>query len=186
MKVLAMFVSRKHPPVPDHFETERLLIRAPQPGDGSAVNDAIRESIDELRPWMPWARVVPSVAESETYARESALRFRNHEDLPLLLFRKSDGLVRRRERAAQHRLGRAALRDRLLGANKPERAGLHHRGGQRDRGDGVRQAGSRAAGNPLRRAQRTERRRRAAGGLHARGDACAATRARRMVACAIR
>lgn len=87
-----MYVARKHPPVPDRFETERLLIRAPQPGDGKAVNDAIRESIAELRPWMPWARVVPSVAESETFVRESALRFRNHEDLPLMLFRKSDGL----------------------------------------------------------------------------------------------
>ncbi len=87
-----MYVSRKHPPIPERFETERLLIRAPLPGDGRVVNDAIRESIDELRPWMPWARVVPSVAESETFVRESALRFRNHEDLPLLLFRKSDGL----------------------------------------------------------------------------------------------
>ena len=87
-----MYVSRKHPPVPDSLETERLLIHAPLPGDGRVVNDAIRESINELRPWMPWARVVPSVAESETFVREAALRFRNHEDLPLLLFRKSDGL----------------------------------------------------------------------------------------------
>jgi RimJ/RimL family protein N-acetyltransferase len=87
-----MYVSRKHPPVPDSLETERLLIRAPLPGDGRVVNDAIRESINELRPWMPWARVVPSVAESETFVREAALRFRNHEDLPLLLFRKSDEL----------------------------------------------------------------------------------------------
>jgi RimJ/RimL family protein N-acetyltransferase len=87
-----MFVARKHPTFPDHFETDRLLIRAPQPNDGRAVNDAVRESIDELRPWMPWAQVVPSVGETETYVREAALRFRNHEDLPLLLFRTSDGL----------------------------------------------------------------------------------------------
>ncbi len=92
MKASDMFTSKKRPVVPDHFETERLLIRVPQPNDGKAINDAIRESIDELRPWMPWARVVPSLAESETYARESALMFRNHEDLPLLLFRKSDML----------------------------------------------------------------------------------------------
>ncbi len=86
-----MFASKKRPHVPDHFETERLLIRAPLPGDGRAINDAIRESIDELRPWMPWAKEVPSVAESETFAREAALRFRNREELPLLIFRKSDG-----------------------------------------------------------------------------------------------
>jgi len=87
-----MLVAKKRPPVPEQFETERLLIRVPQPNDGKVINDAIRESIDELRPWMPWARVVPSVAESETFARESALRFRNHEDLALHFFRKSDGV----------------------------------------------------------------------------------------------
>jgi RimJ/RimL family protein N-acetyltransferase len=87
-----MHVSRKRPAVPEQFETERLIIRAPQPGDGRAVNDAIRESIAELRPWMPWAKVIPSVAESETYVRESVLNFRNRDELPLLLFRKSDGL----------------------------------------------------------------------------------------------
>ena len=87
-----MFVARKHPKVPDFFETEHLLLRAPQPGDGKAVNDAIRESIDELRPWMHWARTAQSVAETETWVREAALRFRNHEDLPMLIFRKSDGL----------------------------------------------------------------------------------------------
>ncbi|MEO8396293.1 MAG: GNAT family protein [Chloroflexota bacterium] len=87
-----MFATKKRPPVPEQFETERLIIRMPQAGDGKAINDAIRESLEELRPWMPWARVVPSVAESETFAREAALRFRNREDLPLHLFRKSDGL----------------------------------------------------------------------------------------------
>lgn len=87
-----MFTSKKLPKVPEQFETERLLIRVPQPGDGRMINNAIRESFDELHAWMPWAQVVPSVAESETYVRESALRFRNREELPLLIVRKSDGM----------------------------------------------------------------------------------------------
>lgn len=91
MKAIPMFTSKKLPKVPEQFETERLLIRAPQPGDGRAVNDAIRESFRELKQWMLWAQVIPSVAESETYARESALSFRNREELPLLIFRKHDG-----------------------------------------------------------------------------------------------
>src|SRR4051812_47358111 len=90
-ELFRMLATKKRPPVPEQFETERLIIRMPNAGDGKAINDAIRESLEELRPWMPWARVVPSVAESETFARESALRFRNREDLPLHLFRKSDG-----------------------------------------------------------------------------------------------
>ena len=55
------------------------------------INEAISESINELRPWMPWAQTTQSVAETETFARESALRFRNREELPLALFRKRDG-----------------------------------------------------------------------------------------------
>lgn len=86
-----MIVARKRPTVPEQFETERLIIRCPQPGDGAVINESIRESFAELHQWMPWARTLQSVAESETYARESALRFRNLEDLPLVMFRKSDG-----------------------------------------------------------------------------------------------
>ncbi len=86
-----MSVVRHYPKFPDHFETERLLIRAPQPNDGRVISEAISELIDELRPWMPWAQTTQSIAETETYARELALRFRNREELPLALFRKSDG-----------------------------------------------------------------------------------------------
>lgn len=33
---------------PEQFQTERLTIRAPQWGDGAMVNEAMRESVDEL------------------------------------------------------------------------------------------------------------------------------------------
>jgi ribosomal-protein-serine acetyltransferase len=78
---------------PDHFETERLLIRAPRAGDGPAVNQAVRESFDQLRLWMPWARFIPSVAESETFAREGAAKFRVRDELPLLLFRRPENTL---------------------------------------------------------------------------------------------
>ncbi|HLR62964.1 MAG TPA: hypothetical protein VK097_11090 [Lentibacillus sp.] len=32
--------------IPEQFETERLLLRAPQSGDGVMVNKAIRESFE--------------------------------------------------------------------------------------------------------------------------------------------
>jgi hypothetical protein len=37
---------------PDSFESERLLIRGPRPGDGAAVHAALIESLGELRPWL--------------------------------------------------------------------------------------------------------------------------------------
>ncbi len=78
--------------IPDQFETERLIIRAPRAGDGPACNAAIRESLDELRPWMPWAEPVPSVEDTETVHRRAAARWLTREELPLALFRKEDGL----------------------------------------------------------------------------------------------
>lgn len=77
---------------PDHFETERLLIRAPRPGDGATIHAAVSESHEELRRWMPWARVLQTLDETELVARRSAARFILREDLHLLLFRKSDGV----------------------------------------------------------------------------------------------
>ena len=35
---------------PFEFESERLLIRGPLPGDGKGVRTAVLESVEELRP----------------------------------------------------------------------------------------------------------------------------------------
>lgn len=77
---------------PDHFETERLLIRAPKAGDAPPIHAAIQESLDHLKPWMPWAREDETVEELEAFLRQMAARFLLREDLPLMLWRKSDGL----------------------------------------------------------------------------------------------
>jgi RimJ/RimL family protein N-acetyltransferase len=77
---------------PDSFETERLLIRAPRAGDGQAVNDAVRESHENLKPWMPWAKSIQEVEQTEENVRRGAVRWILREDLWMLLFRKSDGL----------------------------------------------------------------------------------------------
>lgn len=76
---------------PDSFETDRLLIRAPRPGDGAAVNAAILDSLAELRPWMPWAKTAPTIEESEANIRGAVAKFLIREDLRLLLFLKGDG-----------------------------------------------------------------------------------------------
>lgn len=60
-------------------------------GDGPAVNEAVRESADELSPWMPWAQRIPTVEESEVSIRKSRLQFLERSDIRLLLFHKSTG-----------------------------------------------------------------------------------------------
>jgi RimJ/RimL family protein N-acetyltransferase len=76
---------------PDAFETERLLIRAPRPGDGHALTEAVIESMNHLRPWMPWAQRAPTVEENEANVRRGAARWAKREDLWLMLIRKADG-----------------------------------------------------------------------------------------------
>ncbi len=77
---------------PDSFETERLLIRCPMPGDGKAVCAAVTESLEDLRPWMPWAAKAPTVEESEMLSREGRLKWLAREDLRLNLFLKESGV----------------------------------------------------------------------------------------------
>jgi RimJ/RimL family protein N-acetyltransferase len=73
---------------PDSFDTERLTIRSPLPGDGEELQAAVAETIDDLRPWMPWADHVPTVEEDEELVRRWRAHFLTREDLPLLLFLK--------------------------------------------------------------------------------------------------
>lgn len=79
--------------IPDSFESERLVLRAPRPGDGEALNAAVIESLAELRPWMPWAMQAPTLADSEEYVRRSAVKYAAREDLPLLLWCKATGAL---------------------------------------------------------------------------------------------
>jgi RimJ/RimL family protein N-acetyltransferase len=67
--------------IPEEFETERLVIRAARPGEGPAVNAAIRASHAELRPWLTWAETVPSVEQSEAQARDAHAKFHARTDL---------------------------------------------------------------------------------------------------------
>lgn len=74
--------------IPDSFDSERLTLRSPRPGDGATVNAAVLDSLHELRPWMVWAQQTPAVEDNERYAREAHIRFLKREDLSLLLFLK--------------------------------------------------------------------------------------------------
>src|SRR6185369_2179762 len=42
--------------------------------------------------WMPWANANETVDDLETYLRTMAARFLTREDLPLMLWRKHDGM----------------------------------------------------------------------------------------------
>jgi RimJ/RimL family protein N-acetyltransferase len=78
---------------PEEFQTERLSVRAPRFGDGAELNAAVRESIENLRKWLPWAQTIPTIEESEANVREARLRFLKRQDLRLHLFLKDTGTL---------------------------------------------------------------------------------------------
>jgi RimJ/RimL family protein N-acetyltransferase len=73
---------------PYSFDTERLTIRGPLPTDAAAVREAVQESQEELKPWMPWAMDVPTQEEYEVRVREGQLKFLAREDLWMMLWLK--------------------------------------------------------------------------------------------------
>jgi RimJ/RimL family protein N-acetyltransferase len=79
---------------PESFETERLLIRSPLPGDGPELHAAVRESIEELTPWMPWPKELRTVDDSEASARRARVAFLQRSELRMHLYLKgTDTLV---------------------------------------------------------------------------------------------
>jgi RimJ/RimL family protein N-acetyltransferase len=73
------------------LHTARLLLRAPLAGDGAALNEAMVESIESLKPWMPWAQTLPTLEQSELTCRQMAARFAQRSDLPMFIFERGDG-----------------------------------------------------------------------------------------------
>src|SRR5262245_21032276 len=71
------------PRFPEQIETERLIIRAPRPGDGAVINAAVRETYADLHQWMEWAGSVPTVEASEQQRIDSWERFQAGEDFAL-------------------------------------------------------------------------------------------------------
>ncbi len=79
---------------PESFETERLLIRSPRPGDGPEMHAAIRESIEDLSLWMAWPKEHRTVDDSEASARRARVAFLQRSELRLHLYLKgTDTLV---------------------------------------------------------------------------------------------
>jgi len=75
--------------VPSQLETERLLLRAPLlRGDGQIVNKAIKDSFNELKPWMPFAQRIPAVEDTEANLREAHIKFLKRNSFRFLIFHK--------------------------------------------------------------------------------------------------
>ena len=76
--------------VPSEVETARLILRTPSySGDGEAVNKAIKDSIHELRQWLPFAQEIPTLEDTEISLREAHIKFLERESFRFLIFHQN-------------------------------------------------------------------------------------------------
>ncbi|WP_027965048.1 GNAT family N-acetyltransferase [Halalkalibacillus halophilus] len=76
---------------PHEFETDRLLIRMPKPGDGKVMYESLQASLEELKPWMAFAHIDQTLDDVEANIREAHIKFLKREDLRWLVFLKETG-----------------------------------------------------------------------------------------------
>jgi RimJ/RimL family protein N-acetyltransferase len=79
------------PNVPTRLETTRLIIRCPELSDVPFDYQAIKESLKELKHWMPWANDDYSMETCEESIRSAIAKYLTREDFRMLFFDKGTG-----------------------------------------------------------------------------------------------
>ncbi|HMB94739.1 MAG TPA: GNAT family N-acetyltransferase [Tepidisphaeraceae bacterium] len=72
--------------IPSQLISERLILRTPRAGDGSIVCASVRQSLAELKQWMPWASDEYNEQDSEQWCRRAAAHFITREELQFAIF----------------------------------------------------------------------------------------------------
>jgi len=73
-------VDRSAIPVPDELRGQRVLVRPYQVADAAALQEAVAQSRDHLRPWMPFADAHQSVAETAAWIQGTISRWLLREE----------------------------------------------------------------------------------------------------------
>jgi ribosomal-protein-serine acetyltransferase len=79
--------------IPDCIATQRLVLRAPASGRGPEIHEAVTESLDALRPWMPWARESRAPEDAERHCREMLAKWHAREELDFCFYDKARGTL---------------------------------------------------------------------------------------------
>ena len=77
--------------VPERLETANLTLAATRAGMGAVVHEGLVESMDELKRWMPWARVEQVLEETETHCREEQARWHARQEIDFCFFARGTG-----------------------------------------------------------------------------------------------
>ncbi len=72
--------------IPLEVSSTRLTLRAPHPDFAEEMNAAIGDSFGELRAWMDWAQVMPTVEQSRAQQARARRAYLAREDMQMTLF----------------------------------------------------------------------------------------------------
>ncbi|WP_028399547.1 GNAT family N-acetyltransferase [Ectobacillus panaciterrae] len=75
---------------PTMFQTERLQVRKPFPGDGTELFEALQISLTDLQPWLSYGQNILTEEDAEADVRESHAKFLLRDELRFHLYKKSD------------------------------------------------------------------------------------------------
>lgn len=67
--------------LPEEIKGARVVVRPYHQGDGAVLFEAVNESRDELRRWLPWAESYGTPQDAEALVRRFDARWRLREDL---------------------------------------------------------------------------------------------------------
>jgi RimJ/RimL family protein N-acetyltransferase len=79
--------------LPKRLETKRLILRIPALRDAKTLNREVLASMPRLKPWLPWAKTAPSLADSRKQCRKAIRNHRIRKDLTYLMFDKDTGAL---------------------------------------------------------------------------------------------
>ncbi len=73
-------------PAPGQLVGERIVVRGYTDADAEVLNEAIQESIEHLRPWMPWCDQHATVADTLVYVRRAQAEYIMRNGFPMGIF----------------------------------------------------------------------------------------------------
>jgi RimJ/RimL family protein N-acetyltransferase len=80
--------------IPETFESQRLKMRCPMPGDGAEVYDAESETYDQLKQWFSsWAKEPSSLEQTEERMRKCRIEFLERTLLSYNCYLKEDNTL---------------------------------------------------------------------------------------------
>jgi RimJ/RimL family protein N-acetyltransferase len=76
---------------PEELIGQRVVVRAWRPTDASSLFEAVNESRERLRLWMPWVDNYRTVVDAEEYCHRVGVRFDERSDFALGIWHRENG-----------------------------------------------------------------------------------------------